>query len=67
MVFTFGGCIDMQLLVLSCGRLVVGWISRPVVNDLVTEGLAIPFAFSCKVEDTVPVYLMQDNNNCDID
>ena len=60
-VFAFGagdlarGCINVQLLVLSCVRLAMVRAGCSVGENLGVEGLEIRFAFPCGAKDASPV------------
>ena len=68
MAFSFGagdlsgGCVYAQLLILTSVRLVLGWSSGPICEDVMSEGLAVRLSFLGGAEESVPVSFIQNGN-----
>ena len=54
-----GGCVNTQLLILTGVRLVLGWPSGPICEDVMSEGLKVKFTFPSGAEGSV---FIQDGN-----
>ena len=52
--FACGG-VDAQLLILSSMRLILGWFSGPIREDVMAECLEIKLPFPGGAEEAVPV------------
>ena len=50
-----GSCVYAQLLILTGIRLVLGWSSGPICEDVMSEGLEIKLAFPGGAEESAPV------------
>ena len=56
------GCVNAQLLILTGVRLVLGWSSGPICEDVMSEGLKVKFSFPSGAEQSVPVRFIQNGN-----
>ena len=57
-----GGCVYAQLLILTGVRLVLGWSSGPICEDVMSEGLEIKRSLPDGAEESVPVSFIQNGN-----
>ena len=57
-----GGCVCAQLLILTGVRLVLGWSSGPICEDVMPEALEVKLSFPGGAKESVPVGFIQNSN-----